>query len=775
MAKRKIKIKKNKIGAVLLVGLFGLLFFILVLRFSYIMITGHSNGQDLIMKANEKYLVKNSQQPERGKIYDRNGKVLAEDVERYKLVAVVDKKASKESKKPRHVVDKKKTAKKLAEIIDMDADEIEKRLNNKKAFQIEFGQKGTNLTYQEKEKIEKMKLPGIALYPETERFYPNGNFASHLIGMAQKDPDTGELNGALGVEKIFNSYLNGSRGALKYIHDIWGYIAPNTKKEQQPKRGDDVHLTIDSNIQVFVEEALDDMVERYAPKDLFAVVMDAKTGEILVYSQRPTFNPETGKDFGKKWANDLYQNTYEPGSTFKTYGLAAAIQEGKFKPDEKYKSGQRNIMGSEISDWNKTGWGRIPMSLGFTYSSNTLMMHLQDLVGADKMKSWYERFGFGKKTGGMFDGEAAGNIGWANELQQKTSAFGQSTTVTPAQMIQAQSAFFNKGNMLKPWFVSSIDNPITKKNYYSGKKEFAGKPVTQETANKVEEELDKVVNSKKSHAMNYRVKGYDIEGKTGTAQVADSNGGGYVKGENPYFVSFMGDAPKKDPKVIVYAGMSLAQKNDQEAYEMGVSKAFKPIMENTLKYLNVGKSSDTSSKTDYSKVPNVQGDEVQKAEDSVNAQSLKPITIGNGKQIKQQSVKSGTKVLPHSKVMLMTDGELTMPDMTGWTKEDVLAFEDLTKIKVSTKGNGFVTNQSISKGQIIKNKDKIEVSLSAEDTDDDQEKTDEDSSDKKSKKDKVDEDNSNASSSSKNEKSNADSKNDSDDSTNETSGSERNN
>ena len=108
--------------------------------------------------------------------------------------------------------------------------------------------------------------------------------------------------------------------------------------------------------------------------------------------------------------------------------------------------------------------------------------------------------------------------------------------------------------------------------------------------------------------------------------------------------------------------------------------------------------------------------------------------------------------------MLMTDGELTMPDMTGWTKEDVLAFEDLTKIKVSTKGNGFVTNQSISKGQIIKNKDKIEVSLSAEDTDDDQEKTDEDSSDNKSKKDKADEDHSNTSSSTKNDKSNADSK-----------------
>ncbi|MDU7695851.1 MAG: penicillin-binding transpeptidase domain-containing protein, partial [Staphylococcus sp.] len=377
MAKRKIKIRKNKLGAVLLVGLFGLLFFVLVLRYSYIMITGHSDGQNLVMRANEKYLVKTQEQPERGKIYDRNGKILAEDVQRYKLVAIIDKNAGEVGDTPRYVKDKKKTAKQLSKIIDMKPDEIEKRLNQKKAFQVEFGQKGTNLTYQDKVKLDKMDLPGITLYPETERFYPNGNFASHLIGMAQKNPDTGELNGALGVEKIFNSYLNGQKGSLSYIHDIWGYIAPNSKNEKAPKRGDDVHLTIDSNIQVFVEEALDDMVKRYEPKDLFAVVMDAKTGEILAYSQRPTFNPETGKDFGKKWANDLYQNAYEPGSTFKSYGLAAAIQEGKFNPKEKFESGHRDIMGSRISDWNKTGWGEIPMSLGFTYSSNTLMMHLQ--------------------------------------------------------------------------------------------------------------------------------------------------------------------------------------------------------------------------------------------------------------------------------------------------------------------------------------------------------------------------------------------------------------
>ncbi|MBW5905636.1 penicillin-binding protein [Staphylococcus haemolyticus] len=718
MAKRKIKIRKNKLGAVLLVGIFGLLFFILVLRYSYIMITGHSDGQDLVMRANEKYLVQNNEQAERGKIYDRNGKILAEDVERYKVVAVVDKSAGKSGDKPRYVEDKKKTAKELSKIIDMEPEEIEKQLNQKKAFQVEFGQKGTNLTYQDKQKLEKMDLPGITLYPETERFYPNGNFASHLIGMAQKNPDTGELKGALGVEKIFDSYLSGTKGALSYIQDIWGYIAPNTKNEKSPKRGDDVHLTIDSNIQVFVEEALDDMVKRYQPKDLFAVVMDAKTGEILAFSQRPTFNPETGEDFGKKWANDLYQNTYEPGSTFKSFGLAAAIQEGKFNPKKKYESGHRDIMGSRISDWNKTGWGEIPMSLGFTYSSNTLMMHLQDLVGADKMKSWYERFDFSKPTGGLFDGEAEGNIAWSNELQQKTSAFGQSTTVTPVQMIQAQSAFFNKGNMLKPWFVDSIKNPISKKTFYQGEKEIAGKPITASTASKVETELDKVVNSKKSHAMNYRVDGYDIEGKTGTAQVADEKSGGYVKGENPYFVSFIGDAPKKNPKVIVYAGMSLAQKNDQEAYEMGVSKAFKPIMENTLKYLNVGSKKDETKSAQYSKVPNVTGQSTDKAKESLKSEDLQATVIGNGDNVKSQSIKANKKLLPNSKVLLLTDGDITMPNMKGWTKDDVLAFQELTGINVTTKGSGYVTKQSVNNGTTLKDNSKVEIELSPEDPDD---------------------------------------------------------
>lgn len=218
--------------------------------------------------------------------------------------------------------------------------------------------------------------------------------------------------------------------------------------------------------------------------------------------------------------------------------------------------------------------------------------------------------------------------------------------------------------------------------------------------------------------MNYRVDGYDIEGKTGTAQVADEKGGGYVKGENPYFVSFIGDAPKKNPKVIVYAGMSLAQKNDQEAYEMGVSKAFKPIMENTLKYLNVGSKTDETKSAQYSKVPNVSGQSTDKAKESLQSEDLQAVVIGNGDNVKSQSIKPNKKLLPNSKVLLLTDGDITMPNMKSWTKDDVLAFQELTGINVTTKGSGYVTKQSVTSGTTLKDNSKVEIELSTEDPDD---------------------------------------------------------
>ncbi|MFI3545307.1 penicillin-binding transpeptidase domain-containing protein [Mammaliicoccus sciuri] len=707
----KIKIKKNKIGAVLLVSFFGLLFFILAVRYSYLMISGHSAGEDLAYRASEKYLRQTVAEPERGKIYDRNGKVLAEDTDSYKLVAILDKKMSEGSDKPRHVKDKKKTAKALAKILDMDEDDILDKLKTKNAFQVEFGQKGKDLTFKQKTQIEKLKLPGLTFETEKKRFYPNGNFASHLIGLADKDPDTNKLKGVSGAEKVFDSYLKGKTGKNSYKQDIWGMLVPNSEDSIKAQNGDDVHLTLDSNIQVFVENALDEMVDRYEPKDLFAVVMDAKTGEILGYSQRPTFNPDTKKDFGKKWANDLYQNTYEPGSTFKTYGLAAAIEEGKFEPNKKFKSGHREIDGFKIYDWNDDGWGNIPMTTGFTYSANTLMMKLQDLVGADKAKAYYEKFGFGKKTGGLFDSEAPGNIAFDNELQRKTSSFGQSTTVTPIQMLQAETAIINQGNMLEPYYVKSIQNKESNETIKKGEKKVVGNPISKDTAKKTMTELDKVVNSKESHATNYKIDGYRVAGKTGTAQVPDTKNGGYVDGANPYFVSFMGYAPAKDPEVVVYAGMSLAQKRDLEAYEYGVSRGFNPIMENTLKYLDV-EETEGKAKTNESDVPDVVNMSTQKATDAIKGKKLEPIVIGKGDKIKKQIPLKGKNVQDKERILLVTDGEMTMPDTENWTKRDLLKLQEATGIEVESEGSGYVSEQSVSQNQTIKSGTKVKFTLS---------------------------------------------------------------
>ena len=160
-------------------------------------------------------------------------------------------------------------------------------------------------------------------------------------------------------------------------------------------------------------------------------------------------------------------------------------------------------------------------------------------------------------------------------------------------------------------------------------------------------------------------------------------------------------------------------------------------MENTLKYLNVGKSKDDASKNEFSKVPNVEGQSIDKAKDSLNAKSLKPVVIGSGKKVKSQSVDADTKTLPNSKVLLVTDGDLTMPDMKGWTKEDILAFQELTNIKVKTTGSGFVSKQSVTQGQKLKKSDNIEVTLSAESTDGTTDESSKQSLDKSSdKKDK---------------------------------------
>ncbi len=324
-----------KVGAVILLGIFILLFFLLFSRFISIQVSGEVNEKDLNQYAEEIYHKEGVIEAKRGTIYDRNGDVIAEDSVAYTLVAILDDSVTTDEDNPKHVVDYETTAAVLSQYIDLDEqtilEKLKKKESNPKLFQVEFGSKGRDLSHTIMEQIREEELPGIIFNPSPIRFYPNSMFASHLIGYAQKEDN--QTVGKMGIELSWNEQLTGSPGAYNYNSDIWGYILPYSEKIiTSPQDGQDIYLTIDKTIQTFLEEALTEAEEKYSPEKMLAVVADPKTGEILAMGQRPSFNPSDRVGLEKNWHNEVVEFSYEPGSTMKTFTLAAAIEEGCLIP-----------------------------------------------------------------------------------------------------------------------------------------------------------------------------------------------------------------------------------------------------------------------------------------------------------------------------------------------------------------------------------------------------------------------------------------------------------
>ena len=363
-----IKKQRNiNLGATILFIIFGLLFFVLLFRFVYIQATGEVKGQHLAAKAAQQYSDSRTIEAKRGTIYDRNGEVIAEDRSSYSLIAILDKKMTLDPNEPNHVVDIDKTASELSKHIDIKESDIRKILKNGKKeekFQVEFGAAGRDITYETKNKIEKLKLPGITFTRELKRFYPNGIFASHVIGFTETEQTEENKTitvGKLGLEKSLNDVLTGTNGSFKFESDLWGYLLPNGKEQiKAAEDGKDVYLTIDRKIQILLEDAMNKVVEEYNPKKIIAIVADPKTGEVLAMGQRPTFDPETRAGIENSWYNEAVETSFEPGSTMKIFTLAAAVQEGVFNPNEWFQSGTYVIdpKSKPIRDHNGgRGWG----------------------------------------------------------------------------------------------------------------------------------------------------------------------------------------------------------------------------------------------------------------------------------------------------------------------------------------------------------------------------------------------------------------------------------
>lgn len=703
-----------------LFGIFLFCFAVIYAQFAYLSLSPNIYGINMDEFAEARNTYSTTLYAKRGTIYDKEGNTLALNVSSYTVIAYLSPKRTGSNTEPLHVVDVEETAKKLSPILNM-TEEALTTLLTKEAYQVELGPGGRGITEVVKEEIEALNLPGIDFVETFKRYYPNGDFASYILGYAKQYEEQYEVDdvqkveykivGELGIEAMFEKQLTGTNGYLKYQRDRYGYKIPDTPEEKiEAKDGYNVYLTLDSNIQRFTETAVKDTEQNFNPEWMTLTVMNAKTGEILASSSTPSFNPNLRNI--TNYENPLVSYVYEPGSTMKVFTYMCAIESGKYDGNTIFKSGSVEIGDDVIGDWNGEGWGYISLDLGFEYSSNVGATYLvQNVINKTELRDCLESYGFGEKTNIELPREMNGSLKFTYPIEVATASFGQGITTTAIQQLQALTIIANNGSMVKPYIIEKVVDPNTNEVIEENKTEKGEQIVKTSTINKVKDLMYNVVNGNNGWTTGraYRVDGFDIIGKTGTAQIYDANQKKYLDGVNNYIYSFAGMFPKDDPEIIIYAAMK--KPTHSESY--GLSTAVKKVIQDTAKYLNIyGESSQSTSTNEY-ELPSFSSKSVESVKQTLEGFNITPIIIGNGDKVIKQYPLKGTRVLSYDKVFLMTnDTNKTIPNLIGWSKKDVKTILDMLGVNYTLEGYGYVTSQSIEAGVSVTGNETITLIFS---------------------------------------------------------------
>ncbi|MBD5805962.1 penicillin-binding protein [Limosilactobacillus walteri] len=676
------------------------MFTLFIVRFAYIAINKDVQHVNLRSQAEQIYTQHRIIQARRGNIYDADGNAIATDTSKYTLYAVLDRTQKSSDGKPLYVKDRKKTAQILSKYIDLTPTQIEKVLKPKgQVYQVEFGSAGSNLSVSTMQKIKNYHLPGINFIATPARQYPEGEFASQIIGMAtpkvKNNNGTDETNlvGQLGLEGYFDKQLTGVNGLRKDKQDVYGYQIANSKQvTKKAINGDNIYTTLDSQTQHFLENKVNKVYKSSDANSMTAVVMEAKTGKIIAATQRPTLHAENNP----VWRNMLVQDAYEPGSVMKILALAAAIDTGHFNPNATFNSGTWAMGGGKITDWSSSGWGTISYKDAFDMSSNVGFAHIEQDMGADTWMKYIKRFGLLKKVNVVGMGnEVNGYTTFKGALAQANTAFGQGITVNVMQMMQAFSAIGNNGKMMKPYIVSKVVDGNSGKTIQRVKPKVVGHPIKASTANKVLGYMQGVIYDQKGLGHDYQIKGYRIAGKTATAQIGGAHG--YSTGDTSYLYSFTGMAPAKNPKYIIYVTLRQPQNLKKPATKQ-IASVFNPTMKMLLSQQKVAEKAKKKVIT----MPNVVGKSSEEANKQLSQKGMQVVVIGSNKKVKQQSVEPNQQVLTDQHIILATGGEYHMPDLAGWSSADVQQLAKILKLDVKESGTGYVTKQSISPNETVK-------------------------------------------------------------------------
>ena len=697
----KKKIKGVKVSNLSLLCAF-LAFGVLIFRVSQLSLSKEIDGIDLQKFAQNRTTRETPIPAKRGTIYDANGNILSQDVSSYTLIAYLDPKRTTDENNPQHVVDKENTALVLSAILGMEKETVLNYLNKTGVYQTEFGPKGKGLNEIVKDTIKAANLPGIDFIETTKRYYPYGDFASYLIGYAKQYED-GSVVGELGIEKALDDKLKGEDGYIIYQKDRNGYKIAGTKEAKKDAvDGDSVYLTIDQNIQFFVEKALSRR-ENYDAERMTIVVAEAKTGKVLAYATNPSFDPN--KRNITNYLDDISGVSFEPGSTMKIYTYMAAIENNMYDGKATYKSGSFTTKDKTvIGDWNGRGWGWITYDQGFIYSSNTAVVNIMDkYMDAETLRNFQLKLGFGSKTGIDVPMESSGKIAYKYETEIFNAAFGQGIMTTPIQHIKALTTIANNGDLLKPYVVEKVVN-ANGDIVYQNEREVLDHVVSSDTIAYVKNLMWHTINDKDGAAHSYYIKDFDLIGKTGTAQIAKTNGKGYLTAAKDHNRSVVLMFPKDDPKIIIYAVAKYAENINK------LSSIVKEIVTNVSKYLNIYGEESTTIETSQIKVENYLNKDISSVKKDLEEKGLKVITLGNGKKIIKQYPEANTSLIKDDKIILLTNGDkITMPDIKGYSTIEVKSLASILGLGLKTKGNGYAISQSIKKDELIGEEKIIEV------------------------------------------------------------------
>ena len=734
---RKSPVENRKIVGKYISLLAVVLFAVFLVNFAVIIGSGSKFGTDLVKEAKKVHQITRTVPAKRGTIYDRNGVPIAEDATSYNVYAVIDKKYKSATGKILYVEDAQfnKVAEVFHKYLDMDESYVKEQLSQPNLTQVSFGAKGNGITYANmiaiKKDLKDASVEGIDFTTSPNRSYPNGQFASSFIGLAQlheNEDGSKSLLGTSGMESSLNSILAGKDGIITYEKDRLGNVVPGTEQvSQQTVDGKDVYTTISSTLQSFMETQMNVFQEKVKGKYMTATLVSAKTGEILATTQRPTFDADTKEGLTKDfvWRDILYQSNYEPGSTMKVMTLAAAIDNNTFLGGEVFNSSELKVADATIRDWDVneglTGGGMMTFSQGFAHSSNVGMTLLEQKMGDATWLDYLSRFKFGVPTRFGLTDEYAGQLPADNIVNIAQSSFGQGISVTQTQMLRAFTAIANDGIMLEPKFISAIydsNNQSVRKS----QKEVVGNPVSKDAASLTRTHMvlvgtDPVYGTMHNHSTGkptVTVPGQNVALKSGTAQIADEKNGGYLIGSTNYIFSAVSMNPAENPDFILY--VTVQQPEHYSGIQLG--EFANPILEravamkDSLNLQSTAKALDQiSSQTSYA-MPSIKDISPGDLAEELRRNIVQPIVVGTGTKIKESSVEEGTNLAPNQQVLLLSDKAEEVPDMYGWTKATAEAFSKWLNIELEFEGSGStVQKQDVRANTAIKDIKKITLTL----------------------------------------------------------------